>query len=145
MSSGHPLRFGVFAAFAAAGLVATHVGVGAQQKPKVDTGPYTVVEDWPKPVHPDWTWGRTGGIWAGCPDGVYGLQLGELRTLPSRVKPDGTPARSAVAAEKEHRFEHRLMVMDRNGRMTASWDVLNDLLVWPHSVKVSPYDPERHV
>src|SRR5687767_2118570 len=123
-------RFGAFAAFGLAGLLATHIGAGAQQKPAIDTGPYTVVEDWPKQIHADWTWGRTGGIWAESPDRVYVLQLGELPTLPSRIKADGTPARSAVAAEKETRFEHRLMVIDRNGKMTASWDVLNDLLVW---------------
>jgi peptidylamidoglycolate lyase len=65
--------------------------------------------------------------------------------LPSRTKPDGTPARNAVASEKETRFEHRLMVVDRNGKMITSWEQHNKLFVWPHSVKVNPYDAERHV
>jgi peptidylamidoglycolate lyase len=37
------------------------------------------------------------------------------------------------------------MVVDRNGKMITSWEQHNKLFVWPHSVKVNPYDAERHV
>ena len=117
----------------------------AQRQPATDTGPYEVVENWPMPLHPDWTWGRTGGIWAESPDRVYVVQNGELPALPSRTEPDGTPARDAVALEKEHRPEHRFMIIDRSGKVVSSWEHHNQLFIWPHSVKVNPYDSERHV
>lgn len=117
----------------------------AQQKAIADTGPYDVVTNWPQPLHSDWTWGRTGGIFAESPDRIYIVQNGELPTLPRRSNADGTPARSAVALEKEHRVEHRILVVDRNGKLISSWEQHNDLFVWPHSVKINPYDPERHV
>jgi peptidylamidoglycolate lyase len=138
-------RVAAVGALGLAGLLGMYVAASAQSKPAIDTGPYDVVRNWPQPVHSDWTWGRTGGIWAESPDRIYVLQLGELPALPSRSKPDGTPARNAVASEKETRFEHRLMVMDRNGKLITSWEQHNKLFVWPHSVKVNPYDPERHV
>ena len=117
----------------------------AQHTSATDTGPYEVVENWPQPLHPDWTWGRTGGIWAESPDRVYVVQNGELPRLPSRTKPDGTPARDAVALEKEHRPEHRFLIFDRRGKLVSSWEQHDHLFIWPHSVKVNPYDPERHV
>src|SRR5258706_209180 len=71
------LRAGVFGICGLVGVLLTHVGMAAQQKPVIDTGPYEVVPNWPQQIHKDWTWGRTGGIWAESPDRVYVLQLGE--------------------------------------------------------------------
>ena len=50
------------------------------------TGPYTVAENWPKPLsqlpgHEQWTWGAVQGIFAESPNRVFILMRGELPTL----------------------------------------------------------------
>ena len=48
------------------------------------TGPYRVVENWPKPLpdtrhsHEGWTWGSFGGVYAESPDRVWIAMRGEL-------------------------------------------------------------------
>lgn len=54
------------------------------------TGPYTVVENWPKPLaqldgHEQWTWGAVQGIFAESPDRVFLLMRGELPALERPV------------------------------------------------------------
>ena len=50
------------------------------------TGPYTVAENWPKPLsqlpgHEKWTWGAVQGIFAESPNRVFVLMRGELPLL----------------------------------------------------------------
>src|SRR3970282_1348701 len=48
------------------------------------TGPYRVVEGWPKPLpdtrhsHDGWTWGSFGGVYAESPDRIWIANGGEL-------------------------------------------------------------------
>ena len=47
------------------------------------TGPYAVVDNWPKPLsqlrgHEKWTWGAVQGIFAESPNRVFVLMRGEL-------------------------------------------------------------------
>ena len=56
------------------------------------TGPYRVVENWPKPLpdtrhpHKGWTWGSFGGVYAESPDRIWIAMRGEL-PLPEKAKP----------------------------------------------------------
>src|SRR5262245_50775594 len=56
------------------------------------TGPYRVVENWPKPLpdtrhsHAGWTWGSFGGVYAENPDRIWIAMRGEL-PLPANAKP----------------------------------------------------------
>ena len=76
-----------------AGLVAVPF---AQEKGGGDeTGPYEVVPNWPQPLHPDWTWGRTPGVWAESPNKVYVLQSAELPKLDNPIGVGGVPVRDA--------------------------------------------------
>ena len=56
------------------------------------TGPYRVVEDWPKPLpdtdhsHAGWTWGSFGGVYAETPDRIWIAMRGEL-PLPEGADP----------------------------------------------------------
>ena len=57
------------------------------------TGPYTVAENWPKPLsqlpgHEKWTWGAVQGIFAESPNRVYVLMRGEL---PLLERPEEVP------------------------------------------------------
>ena len=56
------------------------------------TGPYQVVENWPKPLpdtrhsHDGWTWGSVGGVYAETPDRIWIAMRGEL-PLPAGAEP----------------------------------------------------------
>ena len=109
------------------------------------TGPYDVVEDWPKPhpTHPDWTSGRTGGVWAVSPDRIFILQTGELPVLEGPRMAGRAPARNAVDHPDTRKTEHRFIQVDGEGNLIGAWEQHNDLFVHPHSVKMSPYDPDH--
>jgi peptidylamidoglycolate lyase len=126
-----------------------------------ETGPYEVVPDWPKPLHADYTWGRTASVWAVSPDRVFVFQSGELPTLERPIGAGGVPIRPAASegldldgcncavslAEtgREGRWERILMIFDRNGDLIDSWERHNHLFVRPHMVKTNPHDPEGHI
>jgi sugar lactone lactonase YvrE len=43
------------------------------------------------------------------------------------------------------RWEHCILVFDREGNIVESWTQWDSMLGRPHAVYVSPYDPEQHV
>jgi hypothetical protein len=139
------------------------------------TGPYRVVENWPKPLpdtrhsHAGWTWGSFGGVYAENPDRIWIAMRGEL-PLPADAKPWTpyaalNPARQSTGntdglsatCEKvdlrgwERRFEHSIFIVDRNGNLVDEWPHLDKLFSQqpcgrgPHQIKISPYDRQKHV
>ena len=67
--------------------------VSGQKGGQDQTGPYEVVENWPKPLsqlkdHDNWTWGAVQGIFAESPNRVFLLQRGEL---PNLKRPQEVP------------------------------------------------------
>ena len=112
------------------------------------SGPYEPVPDWPQPIHDDWSWGSTAGIWAETPDRIFVFQRGELPVQTgSLVAPGGIPKRRATefASPEKARWEHTLMIFNGEGKLIDSWEQHNHLFVRPHRVLVSPYDPDRNV
>ena len=119
-------------------------------------------------THAGWTWGSVGGVYAESPDRIWVAMRGEL-PLPPNAKPwtpygmlsperratgnpDGVSA-TCEATEKrgwERRFHHSIIVLDRNGNLVQDWPHLNQMFEGacgrgPHKIKMSPYDPEKHV
>jgi 6-phosphogluconolactonase (cycloisomerase 2 family) len=43
------------------------------------------------------------------------------------------------------RWEHCILVFDRQGNISETWTQWDAMLARPHAVYVSPYDPEKHV
>ena len=43
------------------------------------------------------------------------------------------------------RWEHCILIFNREGELIDSWTQWDDLLWRPHSLYISPYDPEKHV
>ncbi len=110
------------------------------------TGPYQVVENWPKPLpdtrhsHDGWTWGSVGGVYAETPDRIWIAMRGEL-PLPAGAAPwtpyaalnptrgnaqpntDGLTATCEPTDKRgwERRFQHVLFVVDRNGNLVDEW------------------------
>ena len=118
--------------------------------------------------HDGWTWGSVGAVFAETPDRIWIAQRGEL-PLPKDAKPWTpygalTPARTATGNDDgfsptcapeskrgfERRYHHVIFVVDRNGKMVQSWPQLDNIFDMrcgrgPHKIKMSPYDPEKHV
>jgi peptidylamidoglycolate lyase len=65
----------------------------------------------------------------------------------------GTMPRDGLAAWQEvggvlgtdARWEHCVLVFDRDGNIVETWDQWDSLLARPHAIYVSPYDAEQHV
>ena len=119
--------------------------------------------------HEGWTWGSVGAVYAETPDRILIAQRGEL-PLPAGAKPwtpyallnpsrgsatgndDGLGATCEPAAKRgwERRYHHVIFVVDRDGKMVQSWPQHDKLFEMtcgrgPHKIKMSPYDPDKHV
>src|SRR5262245_18159129 len=108
------------------------------------TGPFRVVEGWPKPLpdarhsHAGWTWGSFGGVYAESPDRIWIAMRGEL-PLPEGAAPwtpyaalnpsrgnatgngDGLTATCQPEAKRgwERRFEHSIIIVDGQGNLVG--------------------------
>jgi sugar lactone lactonase YvrE len=118
--------------------------------------------------HAGWTWGSMGSVWAESPDRIWIAMRGEL-PLPagaapwtpygmlepprrSTGNPDGMSATCQPTDKRgwERRMHHVLVVLDRNGNQVQHWsehDALFEMTCGrgPHKIKMSPYDPDKHV
>jgi len=119
--------------------------------------------------HDGWTWGSVGAVYAETPDRIWIAQRGEL-PLPAGAKPwtpysmlmpsrgnatgngDGLSATCEPVEKRgwERRYHHAIMVMDREGKMVQWWNDLDKIFEGkcgrgPHKIKMSPYDPDKHV
>ena len=118
--------------------------------------------------HAGWTWGSVGTVYAETPDRIWIAQRGEL-PLPPGAKPwtpyglltpprvsngntDGLSATCQPVALRgwQRRYHHVVFVVDRNGKMVQWWSQIDKLFDepcgrGPHKIKMSPYDPEKHV
>jgi len=58
-----------------------------------------------------------------------------------RAAADGSDGRPGV----DWRWEHVIVVFDRNGKMIEDWSQWDQIWGRPHDVEISPYDPEKHI
>jgi sugar lactone lactonase YvrE len=98
-----------------------------------DTGPYQVVSGWAKAVRPGYR--NVGGyaVFAESPNRIYASYVGEL--------PVNAPAANGGPAPT--REMHMIVVYDGSGRVIEEWSQWDTLLVAPHYITQSPYDPEK--
>ena len=118
--------------------------------------------------HDGWTWGSVGAVFAETPDRIWIAQRGEL-PLPAGAKPwtpysmlmpprtatgngDGLSATCEPVEKRgwERRYHHAIFVVDRDGKMIQWWNDKDSMFEGkcgrgPHKIKMSPYDPEKHV
>jgi peptidylamidoglycolate lyase len=128
----------------------------SQQKGGSDvTGPYELVENWPGDIcGAGYMPGSTAGIFAETPDKVFIYYRG---CLPRTDAEDWdrnslTPTRNASGYDlsqkdtsRHPRWDKTVVVVNRDGKLVSSWDQHNKLMIRPHKVLISPYDPQRHV
>jgi sugar lactone lactonase YvrE len=119
--------------------------------------------------HVGWTWGSQGAVYAESPDRIWFAQRGEL-PLPEGAapwtpyaliephrgnatgNPDGLNATCETTEKRgwERRMHHVLFVVDSAGNLVQDWpqhDALFESFCGrgPHKIKMSPYDPDKHV
>jgi peptidylamidoglycolate lyase len=128
--------------------------IGLPEPPKGGddiTGPYELVEGWPQNVCGEgFQGGAVGGVFAAAPDRVFVFQRGCLPALPASSSI--VPARNAAQfdlsqqnADNHPRWDHVLMILNRDGALVDSWERHNALFVRPHRVRINPNDPDGHI
>lgn len=147
LASGLSLFFGGSLAQAQKTQSASRSQVGGED----ETGPYEVATGWPQPLgHPGWTWGSQGGVFAETPNRIYIANRGEL-PIPEKAPEGYTGGYGAFgqpATSGKPRMENCILVVDGNGKLLEDWTQWDHLFEGgrgPHHVKISPYDPEKHV
>lgn len=118
--------------------------------------------------HAGWTWGSVGSVYAESPDRIWIAMRGEL-PLPAGAAPwtpyslldprrtatgndDGRNATCGPSDRRgwERRYHHVLFVVDSEGNQVQHWGQHDKLFEMPcgrgpHKIKMSPYDPDKHV
>ncbi|MDR1990903.1 MAG: 6-bladed beta-propeller [Acidobacteriaceae bacterium] len=116
-----------------------------------ETGPYEVVANWPHPwARTGYIWGSQPGIFAESPNRIFIAARGELKlpeTLPRGFNGIwGSLGERATAPKAEMR--NCLVVVDKTGTVVEAWTQWDKLFEGgggPHKIKISPYDPQKHV
>src|SRR5258705_5311064 len=116
-----------------------------------ETGPYVNVDNWMKPfARPGYIQGSQGGVFAESANRIFVLNRGELKlpaTLPDTFNGSwGSLGQQATQGTPELR--NCILVLDANGKVIESWTQWDKLFQGgrgPHHVRISPYDPQRHV
>ena len=141
----------------------------------VNIGEYEVVLDWPKPLpdddlsHDGWTWGSGAGVHVETPDKVWVSQRGEISLPPGAepwicgclLDPRRTNTGRWPYAGRDYDYDmrrhHIVWAVDADGYAIEEWLDLDEFLAppqgsrpgalsrGPHKIKISPYDPEKHV
>jgi DNA-binding beta-propeller fold protein YncE len=147
LASGLSLFFGGSLAQAQKTQSASRSQVGGED----ETGPYEVATGWTQPLgHPGWTWGSQGGVFAETPNRIYIANRGEL-PIPEKAPEGYTGGYGAFgqpATSGKPRMENCILVVDGNGKLLEDWTQWDHLFEGgrgPHHIKISPYDPEKHV
>jgi len=115
-----------------------------------ETGPYDLVRNWPQPVaRAGYIWGSQGGVFAESPNRIFLLNRGELK-LPGSVPADFAGAWGILgqATEPTPELRNCIVIVNADGKVTESWSQWDHLFQGgrgPHSIHISPYDPERNV
>jgi DNA-binding beta-propeller fold protein YncE len=120
-----------------------------------ETGPYDIVENWPQQWAPKgYIWGSQPGVFAESPNRIFIAARGELKLpdpLPRGFTNEwGSLGERATTPKAEMR--NCILVVDGQGKLIESWTQWDKLFIaaggtggGPHKVKISPYDPQRHV
>src|SRR5436190_4265801 len=152
MNRGFLVRVAIFSSALCVFLLGTVASLQVQEKGGEDeTGPYEAVVGWPQPwAQSGYIWGSQPGVFAESPNRIFLAVRGELK-LPATTGRGfngiwGSLGERATVPKAEMR--NCLLVVDGSGKVIEAWnqwDSLFEVTVGPHKVRISPYDPERHV
>ena len=117
-----------------------------------ETGPYNVAEKWPQPfARQGYMQGSQGGVFAENPNRIFMANRGEVKLpekLPDSFNGSWGSLGQGPATQTKPEFRNCIVIVDANGKMIESWTQHDHLFEGgrgPHRIKISPYDPQRHV
>jgi DNA-binding beta-propeller fold protein YncE len=114
---------------------------GADRIPADATGPYDNVPQWLKPVAAGrYIYPLT--VFAQSPDRIFIGIGGTSLPLDPKIKYDGDSWRKEYP---DARADHKVFVVDRNGKVVEDWAQWDQQIQWPHRIRINPYDLEKHV
>ena len=122
----------------------TYAPVGGKGGEEV-SGPYEVVTSWPQPVVEGWTI-NAEGLYVESPDRIIAVGRGTRKFPwtgfwgPAAFRSLGQP----IAPDDQKRGS-MIVVYDRSGKVTESWDQWSSILPDVQQVQANPYDPERRL
>jgi len=113
---------------------------------------YYEVEKWPAPfARPGYIRGSNSGIFVESPDRIYLISRGEIR-LPEQLPADFNGAIGSLPEQvtrQKSELRDCIVVANSKGEILERWSQHDHLFAvggrGPHRIKISPYDPERHV
>jgi len=136
----------------AAGLLVFPALAFSQDKGGEDeTGAYEVVANWPQPWSPaGYVWGSQPAVFAQSPDRVFIGVRGEIKAPnPAPRGFNGSWGSTGQrATEPPSETRNCLIVVNRDGHVIESWTQWDKLFEGggsPHKIRISPYDPDKHV
>ena len=113
-------------------------GTYAQEKGGSDDfGPYEPVPNWFKELRPGYV-ERGLSVFFDKPDRIFFSS--DMQLEPRRGVPPGQFQPGQTTEDK-----HFIMVLDSNGNLVEEWKQWANIIKIPHSIKISPYDPDRSV
>jgi hypothetical protein len=130
-------------------------------------GHYLRPEPWPNGLpddmhsHEGWTWGSQGAVFAESPDKIWIATRGELPLPPGNppwtpyalIEPsrgNAPPTDDPGNRGYERRYLHVIIAVNSDGDLVEYWPQHDALFAvrggrGPHKIKISPYDPEKHI
>ena len=114
---------------------------------------YYDVEQWPMPFsRPGHIRASNSGIFVESPDRIFLITRGEIR-LPEQLPADFNGAIGSlpelVIRQQKAELRDCIVVANARGEILERWTQHDHLFTrggrGPHRIKISPYDPERHV
>ncbi|MDE0395867.1 MAG: hypothetical protein OYK82_13935 [Gammaproteobacteria bacterium] len=129
-------------------------------------GHYMQPEPFPQPLpdtdhsHDGWTWGSMAAVYAETPDKIWIAMRGELPLPPGNapftpyalIEPfrGNAPPTDDNGRGYERRYLHVMIAVNSDGELVEYWPQHDDLFNvrggrGPHKIKMSPYDPEKHI
>ena len=130
-------------------------------------GHYNQPEPFPQPLpddlhsHEGWTWGSMAAVFAESTDRIWIAMRGEL-PLPEGADPwtpyallspsrgNSPPTDDNGNRGYERRYLHVMIAVNSEGGLVEYWPQHDELFDvrggrGPHKIKMSPYDPEKHI
>jgi len=114
------------------------------------TGEYRVEEGWFKPGIDGWDRPPTS-VLVDNPDRIFVAFAGQHMTQPNSPKytADGQVmderSKTSELPLEQKKHDHQIIVLNGNGEIIEDWSQWNDVFGMPHTLAISPYDPERHL
>lgn len=111
-----------------------------------ETGPYDVVPNWMKPVEAGWIVYAVD-VFAESANRIFVGSTGSSPLpQPAAGRRGGGPPQQLFNINiPGAKYDHFLVVLNRNGEVIEEWRQWYDRFRVPHRITTDPYDPEKHI